>query len=489
MEKSSLKKMIYTLGVLLVCSMLCAFQANERTQRTTRPLSDEIEKIISSADPNVHVGIEVAFLKNDERCYVKNANHLFTPASSLKVLTAATALHILGVDYRFETKLLTDGKKRKHELKGNLYIKGAGDPELSIHQLEELVFALKLQGFQRIEGDICIDVSIFDEIAQGPGWMWDEGAYYYNSPISALVVNHSCMDIWVRPNTKVSEPPTIYVRPKTTFVQVMSEAVVSEEESTLSVERRWMTKENIIDIKGKIPVTAEPYYIAVPLESPHFFTAFVFKDILDKNGIALSGEIKVKAAPETAKELASVSSRPLSQIVEQMMKESDNLIADMLFKKVGETKFGTPGTWTKGTRAVREFLSNQVGLDTDRVVIMDGSGLSRYNLISPHHLTEALLWMKKQFFCAAEFCASFPISGIDGTLWNRMDEPTLKGKIRAKTGMMTGVSSLSGYVTTHQGEELAFCILLSGFTNSQKDYKTKIEDKICASLVSVSADP
>ena len=190
--------------------------------------------------------------------------------------------------------------------------------------------------------------------------------------------------------------------------------------------------------------------------------------------------------PEEAAELASFSSRPLSQIVEQMMKDSDNLIADMLFKKIGQVRYGTPGTWQKGTRAVRDFLEKQIGLNTDRVVIMDGSGLSRYNLISPHDLVASLAWMKKQFAYSSEFCASLPISGIDGSLLERMQDPSLKGKIRAKPGTMTGISSLSGYATTQDGDVLAFSIMLNGFTKSQEQYKTQIEDRICGVLVNHS---
>jgi D-alanyl-D-alanine carboxypeptidase/D-alanyl-D-alanine-endopeptidase (penicillin-binding protein 4) len=170
-----------------------------------------------------------------------------------------------------------------------------------------------------------------------------------------------------------------------------------------------------------------------------------------------------------------------------MMKDSDNLIADMLFKKMGQVRFGIPGTWKKGTRAVRDFLEKQVGLNTERIVIMDGSGMSRYNLISPHDLVSSLVWMKKQFGCASEFCASLPISGVDGSLAERMQDALLKGKIRAKPGTMTGISSLSGYATTQDGQELAFSIMLSGFTKKTEEYKTQIEDRICSVLVNSSS--
>lgn len=486
-------------ATLLVCGWLSAKDMQRpstalkknsaRAVEVENRLAADIERLIRSADPNVHAGIEILLLKENQPLYQKNEHQLFVPASSLKILTAAAALHILGVDYRFSTKLCSDGRKKRHELIGNLYIKGAADPELSIHSLEELVFALKLQGIQRIVGDLCIDISLFDEIAQGPGWMWDEGAVHHNSPVGPLVVNHGCIDIWVRPNAAVQEAPTIYVRPKTEYVTIFSDAQVSQEEDTLSLKRRWMSKENIIDISGKIPLSKEPHYQAIPLEAPHFFTACVLKELLAKNGIGLSGEIKIKKVPEGAVELAAATSRPLSQIVEEMLKESDNLTADMLFKKIGEARFGAPGTWQKGSHAVRDFLTAQVGLDVERVVIMDGSGLSRYNLLSPHHFALALSWMKKQFGCSAEFCAALPIAGIDGTLAERMQEDWVKGKVRAKTGSMTGISTLSGYATLSSGEEAVFSIMLSGFTKEAKQYKAEIEDRICQLLVANYTDP
>lgn len=482
------KAILFTCGILLLCSFHNKEPARskEYSQRLIPSLQEQIEQAIQSVDPDVHVGIEIVSLQDDKKLFQKNENHLFVPASSLKIITGAAALHILGVDYRFNTKLFTDGRVKKHEIKGNLYIKGSGDPELSLQSLEELVFALKLQGIQRVHGNIYVDVSDFDHIAQGPGWMWDEGAVFYNSPLSALTVNHSCIDIWVRPNAQVEDPPTIYVRPKTDFVKVTSDAVVSTEENSISIKRRWMTRENIIDITGKIASHSEPYYEAIPLEEPHLYAACVFKELLSKNNIGFNGKIEGKNVPEEAIELALVTSRPLSQIVEQMMKESDNLIADMLFKKIGQARYGSPGTWQKGTRAVRDFLVKEVGLNADRIIIRDGSGLSRYNQISPHDLVEALAWMKKQFSCASEFCASLPIAGVDGGLCNRMQETDLKGKIRAKTGVMTGISSLSGYATTQDGEDLAFSIMLSGFTKSERQYKTQIEDKICALIVNHS---
>jgi D-alanyl-D-alanine carboxypeptidase/D-alanyl-D-alanine-endopeptidase (penicillin-binding protein 4) len=449
-------------------------------------LQNGIERIIRNADPEVHIGVEVMSLKNGQKLYQKSSNHLFMPASCLKLFTGAVALHQLGVDYRFETKLFTDGKVEGKTLKGNLYLKGSGDPELNVRDLEELAFQLKLHNIQKIEGDLYIDNTLFDGLPQGPGWMWDEGAERWNSPMDALTLNHNCIDLWVKPSEKMGTPPLVYLFPKTDYVAIDNRAATTAQEDNLFVERRWMQKENVIDVKGKIAANKETRSYSIPIEDPPFFAAHIFRDILAKAGFALKGKIEIKETPKKATLLATHTSRPLSLIVEEMMKSSDNLIADCLFKKVGEARYGAPGTWQKGSQAMREFLAMNVGLNIEKMVMMDGSGLSRYNLISAHQFVEFLSWMHKQFTCCSEFVSALPISGVDGTLGGRM--VNAGGKVRAKTGSMTGVSSLSGYLTTKDGETLAFSILQNGFTGKTAEYKAQIEDEICTFLANFSRE-
>ena len=147
----------------------------------------------------MHIGIDILLANTGERVYQKNRKQLFTPASCMKIATAAAAIHTLGVDYRFETTLYTDGKIIEGTLRGNLYLKGSGDPYLNTWNLDDLAFQLKLLGIERVEGDLFVDNTDFDPVSQGPGWMWDEGLNYWNSPMDALTVNHSCVEIWENP--------------------------------------------------------------------------------------------------------------------------------------------------------------------------------------------------------------------------------------------------------------------------------------------------
>ncbi len=483
-----MRKSSFFLILLVLCSSLIAKEAKLSGKQQMTALQNGIERIILDADPEVHIGIEIVSLKNGQRLYQKSPHHLFVPASCIKLITGAAALHMLGVDYRFTTKLWTDGTIEDNTLKGNLYLQGSGDPDLAVRDLEELVFQLKLQNITKIEGDLFADNTLFDAIAQGPGWMWDDKGYDWSAPMQALTLNHSCIDIWVKPAEKVNTRPRVYQYPKSDFVRVENLAVTTQEENDLIAKRRPMSKENIIDIAGKMPLNGETRHLAIPVEEPHLYTTHVLRNILLKAKVGFEGKIASRQTPKDAVVLASHTSRPLSQIVEEMMKTSDNLIGDALFKKMGENRFGAPGTWQKGSQAVREFLAQTVGLNVEKMVIVDGSGLSRYNLVSAHHFLEFLSWMHKQFSCCSEFMSSLPISGTDGSLVRRMKNAELKGKVRAKTGAMTGISSLSGYLSTKDGELLAFSILQNGFTGKVSEYKTKIEDEICAFLVNFSRE-
>ena len=445
-------------------------------------LKYSIDKIIQQQDSSVHIGVEVISLKNGQKLYQKNANHLFVPASNLKMFTGAAALYYLGGDYKFETQLFTDGSIKNRKLQGNLYIKGSGDPELAVADLESLAFEIKLRGIDVIEGNVVVDNFDFDGISQGPGWMWDEGSEEWASRMDALLVNHSCVEVIVQPADEPAKPPAIFLSPKTDFIVLDNCAKTSEAEDDLNVERAWRTRENRIVIKGQIPLNCAPKRYQVALEDPHLYAGNVYCEQLKKQGIKINGGVVVKPVPKTAALLAVHYSRPLALIIEKMLKVSDNLMADCLFKKIGQVELGSPGTWQRGAQAVRNFLAREVGLDTSELIVLDGCGQSRYNLVSPHQFVQFLCWMQEQFSMSSEFLTALPISGIDGTMQNRLCNPALRARIRAKTGSMTGVSGLSGFVTTKDGEMLAFSLLINGFTKPVEEVRMGIEDQICQCL-------
>lgn len=477
-----MKKLVLSALLILSCSFRQEIQRSSKEQLTA--LQSAIDKLILDVDPNVHVGIEVVSVKTGKKIYQKNANQLFIPASSLKLFTGAAALYQLGNDFQFETQILSDGKIKDGVLEGNLYLKGSGNPEFTLENLEELVFSLKLAQIDEVTGSVIADNTDFDGIVQGPGWLWDEEAEYWNSPMDALVVNHSCLNLWVKPAEKASKPPLVYVYPKTPFVTIQNTATTVEKTGELKVGRKPSSKENLIEICGSLQMNQCAKEYQVPLESPHLYSIHLLKDLLTKFGIRFNGYLTARGTPAKASLIATHRSQPLGILVQKMMKESDNLAADCIFKKLGQKRYGSPGSWQNGGQSVREFLTQKVGLDVENMVMFDGCGLSRYNLVSPHQVVSLLSWMQKQFKCSAEFMASLPIAGVDGTLKNRMTN--LQHNVRAKTGGMSGVSSLSGYLTTKDGDLLAFSIITNGFVKPSIDYKYQLEDKICTLLAEFS---
>lgn len=447
-----------------------------------------IDKIVDLHSGRANVGVEIISLRSGLRLYQKNADNLFVPASCLKLFTAASALSTLGPDYQFSTTVWTDGKIKGKKLVGNLYLKGSGDPELQAKDLEALVFELKLAGIEEITGTLYVDNTDFDGVSQGPGWMWDDGAEYWNSPMDALTVNHSCLQLWICPGDDCSMPAKVFVHPKTDFVNVENLSKTTEAaDSNIAVVRRQFQNRNLIQINGAIGQASEPIAYEVSLNQPHLYTGHVFLEFLAKQNIACSSAIEEKALPDEAQQLAEHKSRSLSLIVQKMMKESDNLYADCLFKKTGRKRFDTVGTWSNASQAVKEFLSRKVGLNTAEMIVLDGSGLSRYNLVSPRQFVEFLAEVKKGFPFSSEFLASLPISGVDGTLKTVISDDRLASKVRANVGVMKGVRTMSGYVSTKDGEELAFSIMLNGLVEP-KSQEFLLENEICRYLANYSRD-
>jgi len=393
---------------------------------------------ISQVKPSVHLGIEVCSLnKNNEIIYELNSQHLFIPASNTKLITAALALDTLGSDYQFETSLLTNGFIAKNKLIGNLFFRGSGDPSLTINHIEAMIEALKKSGIKEITGTVCIDTTEFDSEPFSSGIFLDDLEYSWNSPTSAFIVNRKA------PNIN-------------------------------GVSQLWLTSFSNL---------------------PTFDLASLFQDLFEKSSISWNKIVEFKITPKDASVIFIHKSVSLKKLVSDMLKTSDNLYADCLFKKVGSVKHGTPGTWQKGILATKEFLQQKIGINCDEFIIEDGSGKSRYNSLSPAHIVKLLTWVTTQKYFY-EFIQSLPIAGIDGTLQNRMQQ--IKAQIQAKTGTLPGVSALSGYVVNNKQPIGAFSILVNGFVQSKSmagslsmktfkqngiNYKTNIEDTIGVAIV------
>lgn len=447
-------------------------------------LQTTLDSVMHTANKNSPTNVHIVCAKTHKTLYSKNMHHCCTPASTLKLFTVAAALDILGPDYRFETNLSIDGTIKHGTLKGNVYLKGSGDPSLYNQDLAALVDALKKAGIKKIVGDFVVDVSEFDEVLFGPGWSWDDPPALWNSALTALNINHNCIEVIVDPQADTF----VSLNPATSFVVIENKAIVvptkTRADKPISVTRLWRDKKNIAKVTGTIAAHSAPKSYFIALKNPIAYVAALCHELLMQEDIQLKGSFKKGMVPTTAKLLASHASEPLAELIQPVFKNSDNLYADALFKKMGAQLFGAPGSWEKGSKAIIQFLETHALFDTNNITIADGSGKSRYSLVSPAQLTKLLAWIQAQPYYDLFFDA-LPHAGVDGFLQKRMTKPATKNRVHAKTGTLRKVSSLAGYVS-HKEQPVIFAMNSSNFAGPAKVYRT-LEDNLCTVLATHQA--
>lgn len=474
--------------VLLCLFFLCscgkpvtidAFKPREESN-ALHQLRTEIDAVLK--DPLLaqsNVGIKVVSVTTGEVLYDAGSNKLYHPASTMKLLTAAVTLVNLKPNYRFHTTLYAEGIEGIR-VRGSLYLKGRGDPLFAIEDLAEMVETLVQSGVKEIEGDIVVDDSYFDDVTKGKGWMWDDGPIGgYYSHQSALTINHNGVMVTVSPGAEIGEPVRLRLDPLTEYLNVLNDAVTvaASESGSLLVERQTKpVPANVLTIRGLVPVNQQKVRRHVDIVNPALFCGTLFKEALARNGVSVQGIVREGMVPDGVSEIAVHTSLPLSLIVRKMNKRSDNLIAELLLKTLGAEMLGTAGTSQKGLQVINEFLS-ETGIATTRSTLADGSGVSRYNLLSATMLTNLLVYMFKDFSVMPEYLMSLPIAGVDGTLSWRMKDSEAEGVLRAKTGTMRGVTTLAGYAMTADGEILAFAMLMSHYVGSSNPRRA-LQDRI-----------
>lgn len=455
----------------------------------TYKLSAKIDPIL---DQPATVGLTTSVLiqsLDGEVLYERDADSLVTPASNLKLLTTGTALNQLGVDYTFQTELYGDSAIQKSGVQnGNLYLKGYGDPSLHTENalkvqdgvsIEQIAKWLKDKGLKRVNGNLVMDESYFDEQRLGLGWAWDDESYYYNPTLGALALNRGTVMIEYKPAGQPGELVSMNLLPKTSYVQVINEShtVPAGEENTFAITRDRGT--NTIRLTGNLPADHPGDYERVPVEDPAKYVGTVLKEALINEGVSFApnSSVTIGKVPATAVKWNAFASKPLQEIVRYLNKQSDNFYAEMLLKTLGAVKKGE-GSAEKGAKVVHEDLAAKGG--SIYFDMFDGSGLSRYSLLSARHIVAELEGMTHSPAFSA-YDSSLPIAGVDGTLKNRLKGTPAENNLHGKTGSMTGVNSLSGYVTTKGGKKLVFSILVNGYAESSK-IMTELQDQIATTL-------
>lgn len=436
------------------------------------------------------VGLKVVSLPAGEVLFAKNPYHLFHPASTTKLFTAVAALRSLGTDYRFRTIVYADSAAEvtNGTLASSVYLRGNGDPLLNTADLRDLADQIARQEVRTITADLVADDTCFDDLRLGTGWMWDDVEYDYSAPISGLTVNKNCVTVVVTPGRAVGDTVAVRLEPPTSYVQVRVAATTGPSDSlspSLRVEREWVTRQNLIVVQGRLPLGSTERRVVRTVEDPTRYAAVLFRELLAERGVIIKGGIRLAPVPTGAREVAVHLSEPLTAAIQHMLKISDNLTAEHLIKTIGAHVSGPPGTADTGLRAVRRFLTETVGLDTLRYVLADGSGLSWYNLVSPSQVVDLLTQASQDSLVLPSLMAALPIAGQDGTLRSRMVNSPAQGRLSAKTGSLSGVSCLSGFVTTLDGERLVFSIMMNHFPGNTLAHR-QAQDEIGALLATFS---
>ena len=434
-------------------------------------LQRDLNAIVSA--PNLersYWGIVVKSLKNGETLYALNPHRLMMPASNLKVVTLAAAAERLGWDFSYETKLLAAGSIADGVLTGDLIAVGSGDPSLS-DSIAPAIFAewagkLKEAGITAVTGRLIGDDNAFDDEGLGMGWSWDDLPEAYAAGVGALQFNENMARVTVSAGPSVGAPATVSVAPEAAGLTVQNHLTTADAGTSGLVRLHRSPGSSDLDVSGSLPLGNPEAMRQVSVDNPTMFFVSALKQALTANGVDVRGPAvdidEIADAPATTRTQTVVSYRspPLSALAIRLMKDSQNQYGETLLKTVGAV--GGLGTASSGITAVAGIFKAW-GLVDGALIQRDGSGLSRYNYVTADALALILEHVDHDEKLRGAFEASLPVAGVDGSLANRMKGTRAEGNARAKTGSMSQVRSLSGYVTSADGEALVFAVLANNF--------------------------
>lgn len=413
-------------------------------------------------------GIVVHSLDRNERLFELNPRRLLVPASVAKLVTLATAIDAVGWDYTFETMLRGTGPVADGVLQGDLVVVGSGDPALGGRagdDISVLVDALKGIGLRRIDGRVIGDDEAFEDPRPGLAWAWDDLGYTTGALFGALNLAENRMTVTVTPGQSEGAPTALGVEPYAAYRPLANRSLTGAPQSPQLLWPEQRPGEPFLTIAGSIPVGAPPATLSIAVGNPTFWFASVLRSRLLRSGVDAAGEAfdvdDVAPRPDlrSSVPLYSYRSHPLREIAQPLLKESINLYGEAVFR------LNAAEALPRTNDAAIEGMARRLdawGIPRDGWQLIDGSGLSRRNVVAADVLAEVLHRMYDASW-TSPWMTGLPIAGRDGTLSGRMKGTAAENNVRAKTGTMTNIRSLAGYVRTRDGETLAFVILLNNF--------------------------
>jgi D-alanyl-D-alanine carboxypeptidase/D-alanyl-D-alanine-endopeptidase (penicillin-binding protein 4) len=490
----------------LVALLLAALPVEAATPPAATPprkpsLDSRIAEVL--ADPEVargFWGIEVVSVATGKSLYSRNADKLFTPASNTKLFTTATALALVGPDYRFHTTVESAATLDKYgRLNGDLVLVGRGDPNLSgrtlpynlkterkppyLKSLEGMADQVVQKGVKYIDGDVVADDSYYAFERYGEGWAQDDLTWEYGAPVSALTLNDNVLFLTVMPGDRAGEKAFVTLDPFPEYYHLDNRILTTPAGS--GPRRFGLNRQpgsDLLTLWGSIPADDNGVTESVAMEDPAGFAAQLFRRMLESRGVAIYGRARARhsdisgfstisvtalasagggvsgSAPSGPRTmvLASYDSQPLAEDLRVINKVSQNLHAELALRLLGREK-GSGGTIEGGLDVVRTFLAG-VGIKPQEYALFDGSGLSRQNLVTPHAVVALLRYAAAQPWFA-RYRDTLPVAGVDGSLAERFKGTPAAANLTAKTGSLGHVNVLSGYAKTAKGELVAFSVM------------------------------
>jgi D-alanyl-D-alanine carboxypeptidase/D-alanyl-D-alanine-endopeptidase (penicillin-binding protein 4) len=385
------------------------------------------------------------------------------PASISKVATSSAVLEYFPPGYKFKTQLVSSGTVQDKTLRGDLYLKGGGDPSFVSENMWFLVNNFKRNEVQKIEGDIVVDDSLFDAKRYDSSRQPERVDRAYDAPVGAMSFNWNSINIFVRPAEKAGQPATVFLDPDNDYVRLVNKTTTTSSGEHSIVASRVEDKNfggDVIHVAGKIAKGAKEVVIFKNITQPDIWSGYNLKSFLAQRGITVTGKIRSGKAPLNSTVMAEAESKGVEGSLADMNKFSNNYVAEMLTKDLGTLK-GGQGTLDAGMQMINEHLK-KLGLPEDQYYFQNPSGLTRDNRISAYAMWKVISHLRNDFKVQPEFLTSLPIAGIDGTLKKRMKNSPGERWVRAKTGYLTDVVSLTGYAGRSDGRVFTFTFIFNG---------------------------
>lgn len=442
----------------------------------------QIDSLIAKMLPEgSSVGIAVYDLTAGRTLYTHQAEKLSRPASTMKLLTAITALSRPEADEPFRTEVWHDGVIERDTLKGNLYVVGGFDPEFDDEAMDSLVSQVVSSSFSVVEGQVYGDVSMKDSLYWGSGWAWDDTPAAYQPYLSPLMFCKGTVEVTVLPAALQGDKAVVLCHPRSSYYELDNQARTRVPGAgRLTVTRNWLSNGNRLLVSGNVTgVRKETLNL---FDSSAFFI-HTFLERLLARGVTVSSTYAYAALPADSGKVARLAcwETSIQQVLNQLMKESDNLNAEALLCRLGAQASEKKQVAAEDGIVEIMKLIRRLGKNPNQYKIADGCGLSNYNYLSPALLVDFLKYAYSHTEVFRKLYKSLPVGGVDGTLKHRMKKAPAFRNVHAKTGSFTAINTLAGYLRQKNGHEVAFAIMNQNILSAAR--ARAFQDKVCEVLI------